>query len=122
MQSDTADNIAWGNYTTHAPRGGDVASALTRVTFEETSSAQPLHRILELAATYRAGSKPLFAVLGRSRRMAVDTHKQELLTLAQEHNASISSEAPKIFGEVGAAFVATGMDASLIVVQAASTS
>ena len=54
--------------------------------------------------------------------MATETHKQELLTLAQERNVSVSSELPKTIGEVGAALVATGANVSLMVVQAVSTS
>jgi hypothetical protein len=125
MQSETADNIVWNNYTTQAPRGGNHSLALSRITFEESASAQPLHRVLELAGlatTRHARPRPLFVVVGRSRRMAVDTHKQELLDLVREQSASISFEATKTFGEVGAAFVAAGANASVIIVQAASTS
>lgn len=54
--------------------------------------------------------------------MATETHKQELLRLAEERNVTVSSELPKTIGEVGAAFVATGANVSLMVVQAVSTS
>ncbi|VDB90100.1 unnamed protein product [Peniophora sp. CBMAI 1063] len=121
LQSDTADNIAWGKYTHAGIHTHQLASALSRVSFLEESSAQPLHHLLNLTAQ-RSGSKPPVVVVGRSRRMATETHKQELLNLAQEHNAAVSSELPKTIGEVGAAFVATGANVSLMVVQAVSTS
>ncbi|KAI0036744.1 cation/H+ exchanger [Vararia minispora EC-137] len=123
LQSDTADNIAWSSYAIASTRSDELGSALRRITFQEETSAKPLHRVLELAgaAASNHSAKPLFVVVGRSRRLAVDSHKQELLQLAQEHNATISSEAPRTFGEVGAAVVASGANVSLVVVQAASS-
>ncbi|KZV72127.1 cation/H+ exchanger [Peniophora sp. CONT] len=121
LQSDTADNIAWSKYTTAGPRTHQLASAVNRISFLEESSAAPLHRLLELTAQ-QSSTKPPVVIVGRSRRMATETHKQELLKLAQEHNAQVSSELPKTIGEVGAALVATGANVSLMVVQAVSTS
>ena len=121
LQSDTADNLAWGKYTNAGPRSQQFASALARIKFLEESSATPLHRLLDLTAQQSA-TKPPVVVVGRSRRMATETHKQELLTLAQQRNVSVSSELPKTIGEVGAALVATGANVSLMVVQAVSTS
>ena len=103
LQSDTADNIAWGKWTNAGARTPQLSSSLSRIAFVEESSALPLHRLLELAAQKAAGAKPPIVLVGRSRRMATDSHKQELLTLAQAHGAALSSELPKTIGEVGAA-------------------
>jgi len=123
LQSETADNIAWGNYTNPASHNPEARAALSRISFSDESSSTPLRRVLQLASTAssRHSTKPLIVVVGRSRRLAVDSHKQELLQLAQEYNAAISSEAPKTFGEVGAALFAAGANASVVVVQAASS-
>ena len=121
LQSDTADNIVWSKYTNAAPRTQQLSDALSRITFLEESSVAPLHRLLDLTAQ-QFSRKPPVVIVGRSRRMATETHKQELLTLAQQRNVSVSSELPKTIGEVGAALVATGANVSLMVVQAVSTS
>jgi hypothetical protein len=125
LQSETADNIAWGSFTQSSQQSQEVHSALTRIKFEEASSAKPLRHILEsagaIATQCERQNKPLFVVAGRSRRMAVESHKQELLGLVAERNMSLSSESPKTFGEIGAAFIATGANVSLMVVQASAS-
>ncbi|KAI0322468.1 cation/H+ exchanger [Amylostereum chailletii] len=122
-ESDVADNFAWGHFTLPSTtRSPAVSSSLSRIVFEEEFTSRPLHRVLEKAghiATRRAQlRKPLFIVAGRSRRMAMETHRGELLKIAEEHSATLSSESPKTFGEVAASFMVTGTIASLVVVQA----
>lgn len=63
-------------------------------------------------------SKPVLVVTGRSRRMAVESHTQELQQLGLERNASLASEISKMFGDVGSAFVVAGGNVSLVVTQA----
>ena len=63
-------------------------------------------------------SKPTLAVVGRSRRMAVEFHREVLLQLGAEHNVSLASEISKMFGDVASAFVVAGGNVSLIVTQA----
>ncbi|KAI0751094.1 Sodium/hydrogen exchanger family-domain-containing protein [Daedaleopsis nitida] len=116
LASDTADDLLWTKLTTSAVP--ELASALTRITFVEKSASKPLHTVVELAA----GLTPIFArqlvVVGRSRRMAVESHHGELQELCVGRNASIGSELPKTVGHVASAFIASGSSASLLIIQA----
>ncbi|ETW84079.1 potassium:hydrogen antiporter [Heterobasidion irregulare TC 32-1] len=119
LQSETADNILWSQFTSSGTsHSQDVASALTRITFTEESTSKPLHRTIEMAAQLAQLPRSLFIVAGRSRRMAVDSHQAELRQLIAEKGISVGSEAPKTLGDVAAAYVATGVNASLVVLQA----
>ncbi|KAL1660484.1 Sodium/hydrogen exchanger family-domain-containing protein [Schizophyllum commune] len=130
LHSETADNILWEKYagggtTKHAH---DVATALARITFKTETDARPLHKVVELvsneASKVKSGSgneKAVIVVVGRSRRMAVDTHKAELQELVAERGSGMASSVPKTIGEVGAALVAASTGANLLVLQAAST-
>ncbi len=51
--------------------------------------------------------------------MAVESHQAELVQLLTERNQSIGTALPRALGDVGAAFVGTGVSADLLVVQAA---
>jgi hypothetical protein len=119
LESDTADNVLWDRVTSSNPTfGTEVYGALTRISFRTESAVHPLHRMLELVGSEASQtSKPVLVVAGRSRRMAVDSHKQELRQLGAEHNAS-PTEISKIFGDVASAFVVAGGNVSLIVTQA----
>lgn len=57
-------------------------------------------------------------VVGRSRRMAVESHSVELKALLSERGVNVTSELPKTLGDVGAAFVLTDASTSLLVLQA----
>ncbi|KAI0062943.1 cation/H+ exchanger [Artomyces pyxidatus] len=124
LQSDTMDDLVWTRFTSQtAQHSPDFASALTRITFEHEYTSYPLHTMLDRAAEdakRRASTgttKPLLVVAGRSRRMAAESHDAELRQLLSEHNASLGSEAPKTFGEVATAFLATDVNVSMIVLQ-----
>lgn len=67
---------------------------------------------------HSASGRNVVIIAGRSRRMAVDSHQAELRQLIAEKNAGIGSEVPTTLGDVGAAFVAAGMNSSLLVMQA----
>ena len=72
------------------------------------------------AATRISGSdKTLIVLVGRSRRMAVESLYGELPSLITETQSSISTSVPKTLGDVGAALVATNVNASLLILQAA---
>ncbi|PFH49513.1 hypothetical protein AMATHDRAFT_194834 [Amanita thiersii Skay4041] len=60
----------------------------------------------------------LLVVAGRSRRMAVENHVQELKKLIEKHG-SVGSEVKKTVGDVAAAFVVAGVGDGIVVVQAA---
>jgi hypothetical protein len=119
LESDTADNVLWNRVTSPNPSfSAEVCAALTRISFRTESAVHPLHRMLELVGSEGSQtSKPVLVVAGRSRRMAVESHKQELRRLDAEHNAS-ATEISKIFGDVASAFVVAGGNVSLIVTQA----
>ena len=119
LQSQTADGITWARYastpTTPSPKDGE---ALSRVTFEELVSPDPLH-----AAVHRVRMlpRPVLIVVGRSRRIAVEDYHAELRALEAEHGAApVHSDVRKTIGDVGTAFVMTGIDANLLVMQASS--
>lgn len=120
IQSDTADNILWSRISSpNSSFDAEVRAALARISFQSESTAQPLHRMLELVQGETSQtSKPVLVVTGRSRRMAVESHTQELHQLGLERNASLASEISKMFGDVGSAFVVAGGNVSLVVTQA----
>lgn len=123
LVSDTADNLLWNRVTLgSSPRSASMVSALSRITFRTQESAEPLHKIVELVeqeSEKLSLGKSLVVVLGRSRRMAVETHKKELQKLISSKGTPIGSAVPKTLGDVGAALVASGTSASLLVLQAA---
>ncbi|KAG2008708.1 potassium:hydrogen antiporter [Coprinopsis cinerea AmutBmut pab1-1] len=127
LASDTEDNLIWERYagtsTTHSPT---IASALTKIAFSTQASSQPLHTVIELAKSEAAKveadpklSKTMIVLAGRSRRMAVEALGPELRRIVSETGAGVGSSAPKTLGDVGAALVATGVNASLLIMQAA---
>ncbi|KAJ6613548.1 hypothetical protein B0H10DRAFT_2191867 [Mycena sp. CBHHK59/15] len=120
LASDTADNLLWDRFTrpSHA-HSAAVVSALSRISFSQIASAQPLHQIVALVEREVARGGNLVVLAGRSRRMAVESHRAELQTLIAGKGAAIGSAVPKTLGDVGAAIVASGTSASLLVVQAA---
>ncbi|KAF6744698.1 potassium:hydrogen antiporter [Ephemerocybe angulata] len=133
LASDTADNLIWEKYTNPSSHSLSPAirTALGRVSFTSTSSAKPLHTAVELikaevtaasSTEASAASRSFIALLGRSRRMAVEPLGAELRTLLTSLGSHLGSSVPKTLGDVGAALVASNVDASLLVLQAASTS
>jgi hypothetical protein len=118
LASDTADNVQWERYTSgSAP---EVAGALDRVTFSQETAPRLLSAILDASSRTFAGRARtrMIIVLGRSRRMAIESHATELRELLSETGAVVNNETTKMLGDVGTAFVAKGMNASLLVLQA----
>ncbi|KAJ7628091.1 potassium:hydrogen antiporter [Mycena rosella] len=123
LVSNTADSLLWDRFA--RPSSSPHATALSRITFRTQESAQPLHTIVELVELESAklsASKNLMVLVGRSRRMAVESHAVELQTLVGSKGTPIGSAVPKTVGDVGAALVASGTTASLLVLQAAVSS
>ena len=128
MQSETADSIVWSRYASREARQAQdarLSSALARIDFQEVRTPLPLHtiiqhanRIFDTAAVERTR---LLIIAGRSRRLAVENHHAELKELMQEHGA-VGSEVKKTVGDVATAFVVSGCNAGLIVMQASNTS
>lgn len=126
LASDTADNIIWDRYTRpNTSNSINLASALSRITFVNESSSTPLRRVTELvkeeaAESVAESSKTIIVLAGRSRRLAVESLSGELRKLTA--GSPIGSSVPKTLGDVGAALVATNVNASLLILQAAPTS
>ncbi|KAF7985947.1 hypothetical protein HWV62_43888 [Athelia sp. TMB] len=123
LQSETADNLAWSRYA--SPRSeqhpSHLAEALSRIDFMELQTPVPLHAIVSRAsqqfdALVEKRSR-LLVVAGRSRRLAVENHREELKELIEEHG-SVGNEVKKTIGDVATAFVVSGCKAGLVVVQA----
>jgi hypothetical protein len=120
LASDTADNLLWNKYSapseSHSP---SVAAALTRITFTMVTSAQPLHTMLEHIAESSAQTgqahKSLMVVVGRSRRMAVESHQAELREIV---GTGMGKETSRTLGDVGAAVLVAGTTLNLLVLQA----
>ena len=120
LQSQTPDGITWARYasTSTAPSPED-GEALSRVAFEELASPDPLHAALHRVRMLPP--RPVVVVVGRSRRLAVEDYHAELRALEAEHGAApVHSDVRKTIGDVGTAFVMTGIDANLLVMQASS--
>ena len=120
MQSDTADNLLWDRFINS--RAPELADALSRIHFDEVKSSQPLHALLDTAAQTitEKGQQNIrtLVVAGRSRTMAIESHANELRQLIVERGVTMSSDAPKTLGPIGAAFIATNTNMSLLVLQA----
>jgi hypothetical protein len=122
LESDTADTLLWDRYATtsdaHSPA---ITAALRRIQFSHESSPKPLHAVLDKAASevQRAKGQPLIVVMGRSRRLAAESHQAELRQIVGERGVTSSSDSvPRTLGDVGAALVASGVGASILVMQA----
>ncbi|PPQ74847.1 hypothetical protein CVT24_002905 [Panaeolus cyanescens] len=121
LASDTADNILWAKFA----NARDPSPALSRISFRLTSSPTTLKDAISQAKIEASqtslslySSKTLIVLLGRSRRMAADNLESQLKEVVGV-GGSMSSAVPKTLGDVGAAFVAAGVNASLLVFQAA---
>jgi len=125
LASDTADDLAWARYTSKISDRA-VREAVGRITFSEERSDKPLHFVQTFASTLRSQSegsrsRSLLIVVGRSRRMATESHAAELKALLAENHTSVGSEATKTLGEVGTTIITGGVGEGVLVVQAKST-
>ena len=127
VQSDTADNIAWARYTSsdiklsHSTLLSSSASR-PNIEFKTLLTPQPLSAAIKEATAATALSSPgckLMIVSGRSRRLAVENHRDELKTLMDEHG-HVGAEVRKTVGDVATAFVVAGVGSGIVVVQAAT--
>ncbi|KAK1234326.1 K(+)/H(+) antiporter [Marasmius sp. AFHP31] len=121
LASDTADNILWESSS---------GAGLQRVTFTARTSSRPLREVVDLVspASAATGFPELTSainggnavvVCGRSRQMAVESLSGELSQIASgTGGAALASSVSRTLGDVGAAMVAVGARASLLVVQA----
>jgi hypothetical protein len=122
LESETADTLLWDRYAsstdTHSPA---ITSALGRIDFSYQSSSKPLHAVLDKAASevQQASGRTLVVVVGRSRRLATESHQAELRQIVGERGLIAGSDSvPRTLGDVGAALVVSGTSASILVMQA----
>ncbi|PBK99526.1 hypothetical protein ARMGADRAFT_918876 [Armillaria gallica] len=122
MQSETADNIIWARYT--SPTHTSVypsQEALKQMEFRELSSPIPLHTVIAVAneKIESLKGKRMLVLVGRSRRLAVETHSREMDDLMEEYG-HVGSEVKKTIGDVATSFVLSSCGSGVIVVQAAT--
>ncbi|EKM59486.1 uncharacterized protein PHACADRAFT_250007 [Phanerochaete carnosa HHB-10118-sp] len=118
LASETADNLLWDRYTRSTTP--ELSGALSRITFREEHSPRVLRSATDAAArvaSEHSGSR-LLVIVGRSRRMAVESHVQELQVFLSEKGVSLGSELMKTLGDVGSALVASNVNGSLLILQA----
>ncbi|KAJ8502288.1 hypothetical protein ONZ51_g93 [Trametes cubensis] len=121
MQSETADNIAWARYAHPEAADPSLVPALSRMSFSEVATTEPLHHIVKEALTMSrtANEKSRLLVLtGRSRRLAVEDHSAELKRVMEEYGG-MANEVKRTIGDVAASLVVSGCQASIVVFQAA---
>jgi len=127
LQSETANDVTWGLY---AGGGGEtdglsevVKEALTRVEFLEMGTPKPLHaivgRVNEIVDAMSEKKTRVLAMVGRSRRLAVEDHTAELREVLHSEKP-IGGEVRRTIGDVGTALVVSGVRAGVVVVQAAN--
>jgi hypothetical protein len=123
LQSETADNVTWSRYASHSTKepASLLTGALSRIKFLEVATPVPLHAVVQNASSLLESlterHSRLLIVAGRSRRLAVANHQQELKELMEEHG-SVGSEVRKTVGDVATAFVVAGCKAGIVVIQA----
>jgi hypothetical protein len=119
MISDSADNIEWAKYTSPSDELPSPISkeALSRMSFTTKATPLPLHAMI--ADVNRHTEKGLLIVTGRSRRLAVDSHKQELKQLIPEYR-SVDQDVTKTIGEIATAFLASSNNTGMIIIQASN--
>jgi len=121
LESETADTLLWDHYASFTdPHSPAITSALSRIDFTNQSSSKPLHAVLDAASEMqRVSGRTLVAIVGRSRRLATESHQVELRQIVGERGLITGSDSvPRTLGDVGAALVASGASASILVMQA----
>lgn len=130
--SDSADNISiyrWfdasSSSATPSIHSHEVQDALTRINYTSLSSVQPLHMTIARArATASSQSIPLTIVVGRGRRDA-RSHTIELASFLKSNMEAVqagiasSSEVRRSMGDLGVAYLVSGVGNSVLVVQSA---
>ena len=123
LQSDMADSITWSKYATPPPYTMDnpvLRQALARIHFSDAQTPVPLHATLRHARTLRETSPRLLIVAGRSRRLAKESHHEEMKRVLETYRPRVGFEGMRrTIGDVGTAMVVGGSANAVVVVQAA---
>lgn len=122
MVSDTADNLLWDKYAQKdITLNASELDARQRIKFVTKGSPGLLHSVAEEANHLLKQSNELIIVLGRSRRMATESHAKELREIIAERGSSVGTSVAKTLGDVGASLVVMNVHAGLLVMQAHSS-
>ena len=92
--------------------------ALKKKTHASHASQQPTMHHLPRKHRY-VNEGRLIIVTGRSRRLAVEDHRQELRQVMEEYGEDVGPEVRKTIGNVATAFWAARVGSGIVVVQAA---
>lgn len=118
LESNLADNIAWLHYASPDANTPPL-EALSRIKFTTVSTSKPLHHIARMVESY--DGKRLLVVVGRARRLAVESHQKELREMIIQPG-QVWREARKTVGDVAAGVLAGAKSrAAVVVVQAAGS-
>jgi hypothetical protein len=127
MESENADNLIFLRYAGDAAQAlpARVKDALTRVNFDSVATTAPLKKTIEYAnaaqPTTGGKGRNLLVLVGRGRRMAVESHHAEVKSITQEYAAKggigIGGETLRTLGDVATALL-VGTKASVLVIQA----
>ena len=126
LESDTADNIAWARHSAPQVR----TSAHDRINFLHRATPAPIRSLIGMIDE-DLQDKRLIVAVGRARRLAVQSHQDELSVLfhgrghASGTGGGSASEVRKTVGDVAAGILVGSQStnpAALIVLQAAEES
>jgi len=118
LQNQTADEMAWEKFTSDS----SSYQATHNVEFTSIHSPTPLKAFQTVTRTIQSQADTtgrLLIVIGRSRRLAVESHHSELAGIIKEvGHGHLSSEFRKTIGDVASALVVGGIGADMLVLQA----
>lgn len=125
-ESNKADDLAWGHFSSSSTSSSSGAAAHGRMVFHLVSAAKPLSAIVQRAhqatssTSPTTGNRSLVVVTGRGRGSGQGEHAEEVASIlaSQGHNPGTGAEMRKTLGDVATAVVVAGPSASFLVVQA----
>lgn len=115
LESDTADDLLWGQYVSSTEEAGAAA----RMSLKELYAERPLHEVLQAAREVAQADVQLLVVAGRSRRTSQGLQNAEVRELCTERGVSFNIELSKTMGDAAAAFVVDNVRGNLLVMQRA---
>lgn len=127
LDSETADNLALSHYfdSSSTPRPKVIEEGLARISYQTLSSSQPLHlSIARARAAASASQVPFIVVAGRGRRDAI-SHSRELAAFLKANLEAVqsgiagSTEVRRSLGDLGVAYLVSGVGNGVLVVQKA---
>jgi hypothetical protein len=125
LASDTLDDMMWARCTEPdaSTLSTGVSLALSRIAFKSIASATPLHSIVSQAQLLST-TRRLISIAGRGKRLAVESHREEIGQLVEEYGAErgTAGEVRKTAGDVACALLVGPVQGPMVVLQAAYVS